>query len=370
MKKQIKRSLLFTLKFTNKNKLEFLDKLYQEYFETIEYFINIGIDEKRKPNYDDVKQYPYNTFLTKRYLSRALIEAQRILKSFWKARKRNKEKPNIKNYPLNLDRRFFKFELGKNSFDFWLAIRNPEQEKWIYFPIKNYSYAKQYFEKWKLCSEISLLKRNDTWYLKLAFKKDVELSIKRPVGINIGVKKLFTTSDKQFFFTDFEGIIYKLNNKKQGSKKWKKLKYWLKTEINRVIKQLITGSFSPILENLKNLKKNTKKEHKLNKRTRKLLQNWCYSYILRRIKEVCETRGVLWFTVPSNNTSRACPYCRYVDKRNRVGEKFKCLRCGFLEDADYVGALNILKKFFSNPFPEEFTVPLPTKPISMDDFSP
>ena len=351
MKKQIKRSLLFTLKFTNKNKLEFLDKLYQEYFETIEYFINIGIDEKRKPNYDDVKQYPYNTFLSKRYLNRALIEAQRILKSFWKARKRNKEKPNIKNYPLNLDRRFFKFELGKNSFDFWLAIRNPEQEKWIYFPIKNYSYAKQYFEKWKLCSEISLLKRNDTWYLKLVFKKDVELSIKRPVGIDIGVKKLFTTSDKQFFFTDFEEIIHKLNNKKQGSKKWKKLKYWLKTEINRVIKQLITGSFSPILKNLKNLKKNTKKEHKLNKRTRKLLQNWCYSYILRRIKEVCETRGVLWFTVPSNNTSRACPYCRYVDKRNRVGEKFKCLRCGFLEDADYVGALNILRKFLFNPIP-------------------
>ena len=369
MRKQIKRSLLFTLKFTNRNKLEFLDKLHQEYSKAIGYFVNVGIKEKRKPNYNDVKQYPYDTFLTKRYLGKALIEAQKVLKSFWKAKEKKKSKPEIKNYPLNLDERFFKFEIGRNSFDFWLAIRNPEKKKWIYFPIKNYDYAKQYFEEWELCNEISLLKRDGIWYLKLIFKKDIELLVKRLVGIDIGIRKLFATSDRKFLFADFEKIIHRLNNKKQGSKKWQRLRYWLKTEINRIIKQLITGSFSPVLEKLKNLKKNTKKEHKLGKGMRKLLHNWYYFYVLKRIKEICEARGVLWFTVSPHNTSRVCPQCGYVDKRNRVGKKFRCLKCGFSEDADYVGALNILKKILSNPFPEEFIVPLPAKPIHMENFS-
>jgi len=211
--------------------------------------------------------------------------------------------------------------------------------------------------------------RDETWYLKLVFQKEIELSMKRLIGIDIGIKKLFATSDRQFFFTNFENVIHKLNNKEQNSKKWRRLKHWLKTEINRVIKQLITGSFSPVLERLKNLKHKTKKEHRLNRGTRKLLHNWCYSYVLKRIKEVCEVRGVLWFAVPSNYTSRACPHCGYVGRRNRVGEKFKCLNCGFSEDADYVGALNILKRFLSNLFPEEFIVPLPAKLIHVENFS-
>jgi len=146
MRKEIKRSLLFTLKFANSNKLKFLDKLHQEYSKAIGYFIDVGVKEKRELDYDDVRQYPYKTFLSRRYLGKALVEAQKILKSFWKARKKKKKKPEIQNYPLNLDERFFKFEVGRNSFDFWLAVRDPKQRKWVYFPVKNYAYAKQYFE--------------------------------------------------------------------------------------------------------------------------------------------------------------------------------------------------------------------------------
>lgn len=40
--------------------------------------------------------------------------------------------------------------------------------------------------------------------------------------------------------------------------------------------------------------------------------------------------------------SRQCPECLYIDKRNRKTRSiFECLKCGYMEMADYVAACNI-----------------------------
>ena len=49
--------------------------------------------------------------------------------------------------------------------------------------------------------------------------------------------------------------------------------------------------------------------------------------------------------VKSENTSRQCPKCRHIDKRNRKTRNlFECLKCGYMEMADYVAAINIAAK--------------------------
>ncbi|MER5227712.1 RNA-guided endonuclease InsQ/TnpB family protein [Streptomyces flaveus] len=46
--------------------------------------------------------------------------------------------------------------------------------------------------------------------------------------------------------------------------------------------------------------------------------------------------------VDARNTSRTCPECGHVAKENRVTQaKFACVSCGFTENADVVGALNV-----------------------------
>jgi putative transposase len=50
--------------------------------------------------------------------------------------------------------------------------------------------------------------------------------------------------------------------------------------------------------------------------------------------------------VDARNTSRTCPVaaggCGHVAKDNRVTQsKFECTACGFVENADTVGALNV-----------------------------
>lgn len=48
--------------------------------------------------------------------------------------------------------------------------------------------------------------------------------------------------------------------------------------------------------------------------------------------------------IPPRNTSRTCPRCSHVSKENRLSQaQFECVECGFEENADLVGAINVLR---------------------------
>jgi putative transposase len=49
--------------------------------------------------------------------------------------------------------------------------------------------------------------------------------------------------------------------------------------------------------------------------------------------------------VPPQNTSRTCPACGHVSAENRQTQaRFCCVECGYEENADVVGAINILAR--------------------------
>ena len=50
--------------------------------------------------------------------------------------------------------------------------------------------------------------------------------------------------------------------------------------------------------------------------------------------------------VNPKNTSRECPMCNNPAKGNRKDECFCCTECGYTNDADSVGAMNILKRAY------------------------
>lgn len=56
-------------------------------------------------------------------------------------------------------------------------------------------------------------------------------------------------------------------------------------------------------------------------------------------------RGGIVLAVAPHHTSQTCPCCRYVSKENRKTQAdFVCIECGFSENADIVGAINVLAK--------------------------
>ena len=62
----------------------------------------------------------------------------------------------------------------------------------------------------------------------------------------------------------------------------------------------------------------------------------------QRLEWKCEQRGGQVIKVAPQYTSRICPICGYESKENRRSQaSFKCMACGYRENADVVGARNI-----------------------------
>ena len=62
----------------------------------------------------------------------------------------------------------------------------------------------------------------------------------------------------------------------------------------------------------------------------------------RRIRYKAKKFGIEVSQVNPAHSSRECPRCHCTDKKNRLGDSFKCSFCGYHGHADLVAALNIL----------------------------
>ncbi len=64
----------------------------------------------------------------------------------------------------------------------------------------------------------------------------------------------------------------------------------------------------------------------------------------RQLDYKLQWHGGWLVAVPPHNTSRTCPACGHVSAENRQTQaQFHCVDCGFKENADTVGAINILR---------------------------
>ena len=103
------------------------------------------------------------------------------------------------------------------------------------------------------------------------------------------------------------------------------------------------------IENLKNVKKNTKKLKTINSKFMNKLQRWSYSKVIFKLKTLCEEQGIILEKVSPEYTSQKCSACGFVDKNSRNLENFICTNCGFKIDADYNASINILHRGVYNP---------------------
>lgn len=64
----------------------------------------------------------------------------------------------------------------------------------------------------------------------------------------------------------------------------------------------------------------------------------------------CEWNRVSFRSVSPYYSSQTCPCCGYVDRGNRKGEIFKCLKCDHADNADINAGMNILLRFLTGPY--------------------
>ncbi len=66
--------------------------------------------------------------------------------------------------------------------------------------------------------------------------------------------------------------------------------------------------------------------------------------VLQKIRIVAERLGIRVVKVNPKYTSQECSVCGYIDKENRDGEAFKCLRCNHVANADGNASVNMIQR--------------------------
>lgn len=81
------------------------------------------------------------------------------------------------------------------------------------------------------------------------------------------------------------------------------------------------------------------------KSQRATLHSWSFAQLRSFIEYKAALAGVPVVAVDPRNTSRTCPACGHVDKRNRPNQRtFSCVDCGFAGLADHIAAVNISRR--------------------------
>lgn len=341
----IKRSLKFSLGLANARKEKQLTDLWTIYQLTVNTFFD-RLFAQHDLSEDYIKDY--ESPLSYRYKQCAKRQAFKIFKC-WCRNKEKGEKPYLKN-SMTLDYRFVELQENKSSsFDYWVKIATMDKGKPISIPIKSYDYANKYFNDWQLIKGGKLLNQDNQWFLILTFQKEVSVKIKgKPIGIDIGIKKLIVDSNGKQYGKDMERLMDKIQRKEQNSKAFKRALKERNNYIGKTVKTLnLSDKKVLVAEAIKNIKRNTKKDRRLHKRFRAKFQRWVYALLLRRIQLYCEVVGVQFYKVEPSYTSQTCNKCKFVSRANRVGELFKCRNCGYTADADYNASLNILNLYLA-----------------------
>ncbi len=156
---------------------------------------------------------------------------------------------------------------------------------------------------------------------------------------------------------------YNLGKKKQQSST-RDLQTTLEREINTAINQL-TQTKNPSLLITEDLRHafSYDKSKKVNRK----LSNWAKGKLQDRIAFKALAEGFRHEQVNSAYGSQSCPYCEFVDHRNRKGDRFQCLHCKHEDTSDRIAAMNYARRF-GDPEIGRHTPVAQVKTILLDRF--
>ncbi|KVN90044.1 cytosine methyltransferase [Burkholderia ubonensis] len=215
------------------------------------------------------------------------------------------------------------------------------------------------------------------WFVSIQTAREVEQPVPQAssaVGIDLGIARFATMSDGSYLaplnsFKRHEARLRRaqqaMSRKTKFSNNWKKAKARIQrihARIGNARRDYLHKATTTISQNhamvciedlqVRNMSrsaagsrdvpgKNVRAKSGLNKAI--LDQGWFE--FRRQLDYKLAWRGGWLIAVPPQHTSRTCPACDHVSAENRQTQaRFACVACGFEENADVVGAINILAR--------------------------
>lgn len=213
------------------------------------------------------------------------------------------------------------------------------------------------------------------WFVSIQTEREVEQPIPNggAVGIDMGIARFATLSDGTFYaplnsFKRHEDRLRKaqqaMSRKTKFSNNWKKAKARVQRihfRIGNARRDYLHKATTTISQNhamvciedlqVRNMSKSAAgtteqpgKHVRAKSGLNKAILDQGWFEFRRQLDYKLAWAGGHLIVVPPQNTSRTCPACGHVSADNRQTQaRFLCVECGFEENADLVGAINILR---------------------------
>jgi len=224
---------------------------------------------------------------------------------------------------------------------------------------------------------ITVSSNGGKWFVSIQTEREIEQPLPTSttaIGVDVGIARFATMSDGSFIaplnsFKKHQQRLAKyqrrMSRKVKFSSNWKKAKARVQqvhSDIANARKDYLHKTSTTISQNhalvciedlqVRNMSKSSKgnsEQHgKMVKQksglNRSILdQGW--GEFRRQLEYKVSWNGGMLLAVPPHNTSRTCPCCGHIAKENRITQAvFLCVNCGYENNADVVGAINVLAR--------------------------
>ena len=347
---KIKRSVKCSLKFSNQTKMKTLDVVLIEYSKVVNFFISefwSGSCPKTLGLLKPLVDLP-DTWLSARLRKVAAREAIGMICAVKNRKGKQGGKPKHSGRSMSVSSTIASLDLSStaHSFDAWLELRSIGRKVRLDLPIRLH----KHYHKWADSGERleSYVISRDSIQLCFEIETGPKQELGRCVGIDTGIKALASLSTGEQFGTDIEACIDRIKRCSHGSKGQQRSSRALKQRISEVARQTTKEASLVVVENLKGITNKTKR--RLGKSMRRSIGRWNVGYWRKRLEMTCQERNVSFRTVSPYQTSITCSLCGHIDRKNRQGELFRCLKCGHEDNADVQASRNILTRFLTGPY--------------------
>ena len=338
------RSAKLSIKYLTKAKHNKLQALISRYRSAVNWYINYLWNKNNNLDKDTYKLIT-NCKLNAPFKQMALKQAKEMVfgvKRQAKKQHKSVSKPHFSGN-LVLDQRVININLDNpNSFDCWIRCSTLKHKGRIDLPLKRTKVLNKWLAKPGAELRKSICLNNKWIKLFIEIPELVGNSNTKVLGIDLGINKTISDSDGNHYGREFKKLSNRIRNRKFKSATRTKILRARDNYLNWAVNQLPWNEIKALgIEDLKNLKKGMGKRTKA---FRKAMAPWTYRQVLSRIEQKAQEHCVQLVKVNPAYTSQTCPSCQLVSKENRCGEYFACQLCGYQDDADTVGAKNVMKR--------------------------
>lgn len=176
----------------------------------------------------------------------------------------------------------------------------------------------------------------------------------KPLGVDLGIKRIATLSTGEMFSGRNQNrrreryARTQASMRRKGTKGCKRALKRLagrdarfQKDVNHQISKAIVARAAAndcfiAMEELKGIRKRSSNK---GRRFRRMIGRWSFYTLKAFIAYKAAAAGVRLVSVSPAYTSKTCPACSEIGLRKK--HKFTCVSCGFIGDADIVGAINI-----------------------------